>query len=90
MNEDAKAKCRTWINPPKLAELLGIDVGKVLTWIRNGELQAVNVAESLGGRPRWRISAEAVDAFLRRRHSPTPDKPSPRRRRPGTYINRHY
>ena len=35
----------------------------VLGWIRAGELRAVNVSRTLGGRPRWRITAEALAAF---------------------------
>jgi len=47
----------------------------VLTWIRNGELRAVNVAEGMGSRPRWRISPAALEAFIRRRESAKPPPP---------------
>jgi excisionase family DNA binding protein len=66
-----------WLTPPQFAKRLGIDVSKVLTWIRNGELRAVNVAERVGGRPRWRISSTAIEEFIRRRESTPP--PAPRR-----------
>lgn len=67
-----------WKNPPEIAQELGIDVGKVLRWIRDGQLKAVNVAASLKGRPRWRISTAELDAFLRAREAPAP---AARRRR---------
>ena len=59
----------TWLTPPQLAKQLGVDAQKVLGWIRSGELRAVNVAERACLRPRWRISAEAIEEFLRRREA---------------------
>lgn len=64
-----------WFTPPRLAHQLGVSVDKVLTWIRNGELRAVNVAEHRDGRPRWRISPAALDEFLKRRESSPPPPP---------------
>jgi excisionase family DNA binding protein len=62
-----------WLTPPQLAKKFAVGVEKVLAWIRNGELRAVNVAQTLGGRPRWRISPAALEAFIRRRESaPSP------------------
>jgi excisionase family DNA binding protein len=55
--------------PPELATAWGISPEKVLAWIRCGELRAVNVATRLGGRPRYRIDAEAVHEFLRAREA---------------------
>src|SRR4051812_25423763 len=52
-----------WFTPPEVARLRKLRVGKVLTWIRTGELQAVNCAERAGARPRWRISAVALAEF---------------------------
>ncbi len=46
--------------PPQLARRYGVNVDKVHQWIKTGELLAVNVAASACGRPRWRITAEAV------------------------------
>jgi hypothetical protein len=56
---------------------------KVLGMIRRNELQAVNLATNLSGRPQWRITPEAVAEFERRRTStPTPKaKPAKRRKR---------
>lgn len=52
-----------WFTPPQIARQRQLRVGKVLTWIRTGQLLAVNCAEQPGGRPRWRVSAEALAAF---------------------------
>ncbi|MEX0655874.1 MAG: helix-turn-helix domain-containing protein [Phycisphaeraceae bacterium] len=73
-----------YYTPPTLAKLFGINVSKVLAWIAAGELEAVDVSNRPGvGRPRWRISAEAIERFERRRSSFTTNKPTttPRRRR---------
>jgi hypothetical protein len=66
--------------PPELADRWGISPAKVLSFIRRGELTAVNLATRLGGRPRWAISAEAVAAFERRRSSAATATPRPQRR----------
>ena len=71
-----------WLTPPQIAERLAIGSDKVLTWIRNGELRAVNVAERISGRPRWRISESAFEEFLKSRES----SPPPTR----TDVNRRY
>ncbi len=49
--------------PPTIARMLGIKVDKVHTWIRAGDLKAVNVAQKRSGRPRWRILDEQHAAF---------------------------
>jgi hypothetical protein len=69
------------------AKILLVDIGKVGDFIASGDLLAVNVAKNSGGiRPRWRISREALDAFLaaRQTHQPTP---APRRRRQKEVAN---
>ena len=68
--------------PPQIAEQLGIDEHKVLDWIKTCELVAVNVGNGKR-QPRWRVSAEALDAFLAGRTSqpPTPKPPRTRHRR---------
>ena len=52
-----------WITPPAYAESRGIGLRKVLTFIESGELKAVNMAAGRTGRPRWKISPEAIEAF---------------------------
>ena len=70
-----------WLTPPAIAEELGIRQSKIATWIRSGELTAVDVSESRGGRPRWRIRRADLEAFLLRRQSQKPAEPIRRRRR---------
>lgn len=53
----------SWYTPADIARERKLRVSKVLTWIRTGELEAINLAEKRTGRPRWRISDEALAAF---------------------------
>lgn len=68
--------------PKEVAEARGVGVGKVLGWIRSGQLEAVNVSEGRL-RPRWRISPDALAAFDYRRSNRRTIEPvaTPRRRR---------
>lgn len=79
---------RAYYTPPQVAKRLAVDPGKVIGWIRRGELRAVNIAERLYGRARWRIPSDELDAFIRRRTS-SPPVETPRRaygqRRPPVY-----
>jgi len=58
---------RAKLTPPQLARLWGISPDKVLNWIRSGELRAINVAATPGGRPRYLIDRTDVQAFETRR-----------------------
>ena len=75
-----------WPTPPAVAAELGVDPEKVGGWILAGELIAVNVAARIGGRPRWRIDPAELEAFLKRRQSPAPRAPRPRRRQTAEVI----
>ena len=69
----AATATRRYLSPPAVAQTLGVNESKILGWIRNGELRGVNVAQNRNGRPRWRVSQEALDAFLAARSpQPTP------------------
>jgi len=69
------------LTPPQVARRLAVKPGKVLGWIKSGELKAINVAQRPSGRPRWRIDPADLAAFEARRSAgPTP-KPVRRRRR---------
>lgn len=71
------------ITPGDLAERWGISPDKVLNWIRNGDLKAVNVATTMNGRPRFRITDEAIEDFQTRRQPvPPPKLPRQKRRKP--------
>ena len=62
----------------QVAERLGIRMAGVRSLIQSGELPAVDVSLTQGGRPRWRILPDHVEGFLTRRtHRPV----APRRRR---------
>ena len=64
----------------ELTKLLRVGQWKILMWIRNGELSALNVAAS--GKPRFVILPRDLEAFQERRRVPTPAaKPARRRRR---------
>jgi excisionase family DNA binding protein len=68
------------LTPPEVARRLRVSADKVRSWIMRGELRAVNVADRVGGRPRWRIALEAVEEFERRRAALSA-RPKGRRRR---------
>jgi hypothetical protein len=68
--------------PPQVAERLGVNPVKVLGWIRDGELRAVDVSLRPGkGRPRWRIAPDALRDFERSRSCVASAAPAPSRRR---------
>lgn len=58
---------RQKVTPPELARAWGISPEKVLAWIRSGELRAVNAATRVGGRSRFLIDLDDVEAFEQRR-----------------------
>lgn len=70
----------SWHEPAPVAKTFRVSVHKVLRWIETGELTAVNVAATTSTRPRWRISQEALDAFIAARQS-RPAAPAPARAR---------
>src|SRR5262249_51267040 len=67
--------------PPELGELWGVSADKILGWIRDGSLRAVNIAARLGGRPRWMIDAADVASFEAARSNRTAPKRNGRQRR---------
>src|SRR5262249_18149214 len=60
---------------------------KVRSWIRKGELSAINTATNLCGKPRFVVPVEALAEFERRRSAAPPPKPAPRRRMQMTEID---
>jgi len=72
---------RQKLTPPEIAKAWGIDTGKVLTWIREGELRAINAATSRSTRPRFLVDVDDLLAFERSREVvSTPPKPRTRRK----------
>jgi excisionase family DNA binding protein len=60
-----KLNIRRYYSPTELAKILGIDSEGILELIHSGELAASNIARSrAAGKPRWRISQEALDRFM--------------------------
>lgn len=56
-----------------LCERYGVGEHTVLGWIRSGELRAVNVGRTPGGKkPRWGITSEALAQFELSRESSGP------------------
>ena len=73
----------------QVAELLGIRQHGVLTLIRSGELLAIDVSLHPGGRPRWRISSDNLEAFLAKR-TRRPEPPRRRRRRSNAAVTKYF
>ncbi len=77
-------------SPPQLAKRYRVSVDKVVRWILAGELAAMNLATRPGGRPRYKITQDAVAAFELRR-SVVPPRPSPhRRKRPTAGVKEYF
>ncbi len=72
---DPLDKC---VTPPKLAVRWGVKAEKIIAFIRTGELRAFDISQSPGlGKPRYRISPDAVIEFENRRST----KPHPQLKR---------
>jgi len=71
------------MSPPAVAQRLGIDAHKVVSFIRSGELLACNLASAGSRRPRWRIAEDDLQEFLAKRRSSGP-APRPQRRKRNT------
>jgi hypothetical protein len=66
------------LTPPQVAARLGVDVHRVLAWVRAAELPAVNLASRGSSRPRYRIDPAALAEFLVQR---TVQPPAPRKKK---------
>ena len=65
----------------QVAEVLGVDVKKVLRFIAAKELRAVDVSQSRGRRPRWRIKVSDLELFEASRANTLGEVPKVERRR---------
>ena len=63
------SEVRTHYRPREVAKARGVKVDVVLDWIHSGELRAIDCSAKPGGRPRWRISKQAIAQFDARRAS---------------------
>lgn len=71
----------TGLTVAEVAKRYRVGEDKVRTWIRKGELRAINTATVLCGRPRWVILPDALLAFERGRAAVPEPKPTKRTRR---------
>ena len=70
---------------PDLCRRYNVSRRVVESWIRNGDLRAIDTAANTGRRHRWRVSEEEVAEFERRRSNGVLLKAkTPRRNRPDT------
>jgi hypothetical protein len=76
--------CPTGFTTSEVAKRFRVSTDKILSWIRRGELAAINTSTSLLARPRFIILPEALAAFEQKRIvGPPPVKP---RRRKQTVL----
>ena len=68
----------TELLPREVALRLRVSINKVLSWIKRGDLRAINVATPGSHRPRYRIDVKDLAAF---RESRLVQPPAPRRPR---------
>jgi len=76
---------RTKLTPNDIAKAWGVARETVVSWIRSGELAAINVAAP-GRQPRFRIDVEDLRTFELRRRVCECSKASPRRARVDSQI----
>ena len=76
-----------YLTPPKLAVRWGVKPEKIISWIKSGELRAFDASAQAGtGRPRFRISPDAVIEFESRRTVCPPSKSRRRKKQPRDVI----
>ena len=64
-----RAAVGAYYRTPDLCRRWGVGPDKIHAFIRDGELEAVNVATKGSRRPQWRVTAEAIRDFEARRSS---------------------
>lgn len=75
------------LTPQQVADQYAVSADRVRAWISSGELRAVDVSQRRGGRPRWRITPDALAAFeAARSTSPTPKQTRRRRHRDAEVV----
>lgn len=63
----AEARTKTKLTPPELGRMWGVGPGKIVGWIRTGELRAIDASTRQGGRPRFLIDLRDVVEFEAKR-----------------------
>lgn len=76
---------RAYLTPPEIAAETGSRPETVISWIRSGELPAVDFARRGATRPRFRVNRADYETFLAGRavQSPAPRRPGRRQADPG-------
>jgi excisionase family DNA binding protein len=69
-----------------ICERFAVGEHTVLAWVRSGELRAIDVSRKQGGRPKWRITQEALELFAVARTATPPPPRARRRHRPADVI----
>lgn len=86
-----KLKPPSMLTPPAYAKRVGVKPEKVLSWIRSGELRAIDVSHNPGiGKPRFRIAEVDIIAFEERRTFQPPAKPQRRRRKSTSEVPEYF
>ena len=80
-----EATCRG-LTVRDVAERYRVGEDKVRTWIRSGQLRAINTAAAKCAKPRFVIPPDALAEFEQRRSAAQPAK-QPRRRRKAAAID---
>lgn len=75
-------------SPREIAQRFRVSHAKVLVWISSGELRAVNVASTPGGKPMYRVYPADLEAFENARVV-VPPQPKPPRRRRATGVKQY-
>lgn len=65
----------------EVAEFLKVSPDKILAWINSGELEGIDVSSRGSRKRRFRVTNDALQAFLRLRATRPAPKPTRRRRR---------
>ena len=81
---------KIFLTVAEAGELLGVASEKVLRWIASGDLRAVNVAQKITTRARWRIKREDLDSFIASRSTTPRPKSPPRQRRTPDHVTEYY
>ncbi len=74
----------------QIAEQAAVSEETVLAWINGGELRASNCSRRRGLKPRWRVRADDLDAFLDARMNRPAATTSRRRNAVGDGIIQFY
>jgi hypothetical protein len=78
VNRNKPVAIRSKLTPPQIAQLWGVGEGKILDWIKNGELRAIDASTRRGGRPRYLVDVDDLAVFEERRSVVPAAKPCPK------------